>query len=79
MDIGIDILIYIDMGNTVNYPYVPHYASEHLFIPLQEAAWMWAKPKSHGGQQNGVLRIVRTAGQGCGFHASSGGSFKWQL
>ena len=48
-------------------------------ILIDQAAHDWAIEKLPGSHHWPLLGKVKTAGQSCGFRASSGGSLQWQL
>ena len=56
-----------------------HCVSKQPVILREGAAQDWAIEKLPGSHWQPLLGKVKTAGQGCGFCASSGGSLEWQL
>ena len=56
-----------------------HCATKQPGILIEQAAHDWAIEKLPGSHHLPLLGKVKTAGQSCGFRASSGGSLKLQL
>ena len=62
---------------TVSQP--THCVTKQPVILIDQAAHDWAIEKLPGSHHWPLLGKVKTAGQSCGFRASSGGSLQWQL